>query len=52
MSNFIRKYAEVQNLPGLVIFYTEFLLAVGIPVDSNYQYTALPAEQARELGLL
>lgn len=52
MSNFIRKYAEVQNLPGLVIFYTEFLLTVGIPADSNYKYTALTVEQARALNLL
>ncbi len=52
MSNFIRKYAEVQNLPGMVIFYTEFLFAVGMNVDLSYKYTALPVKVARDLHLL
>ena len=52
MRQFLRKYAETQNLPGYVIFYTEFLTAYGLPVDPAYMFTALTTQQAKQLGLL
>lgn len=52
MKQFPRKYAEIQNLPGYVIFYTEFLIAYWLRVDPSYMFTALTTQQAKQLGLL
>ena len=52
MKQFPRKYAEIQNHPGYVIFYTEFLLNYGLHVDPSYEFTALTTQQAQQLGLL
>ena len=52
MQQLPRKYAEIQNHPGYVIFYTEFLLNYGLHVDPAYVFTALTTQQAKQLGLL
>ena len=52
MQQLPRKYAEIQNHPGYVIFYTEFLISCGLHVDPTYMFTALTTQQAKQLGLL
>ncbi len=47
-----RKYAEVQNVPGCVVFYTAYLSMLGLTVDLNYEFTAVPVEIAKQLNLL
>ena len=47
-----RKYAEVQNVPGCVVFYTAYLKMLGFTVDSRYEFTAVPTETARKLNLI
>lgn len=47
-----RKYAEVQNVPGCVVFYTAYLSMLGLSVNSKYQFTAVPTGVARQLRLI
>ena len=45
------KYAPVQNVPGYVVFFTNFLRKVGFRIESDDMYTALPIAVAKQYNL-
>lgn len=49
---FPQKYAQVQNVPGCIVFFSDFLRKIGFRIKSSAKFTAIPVDIARTYNLI